>query len=251
MKRIPDQLIRLSVPFLFIILALLIIKQFVTPETFGDLGHYRAAAIEDISSIEPHYAGFQACLDCHEDIMEVQQGSYHRNISCEVCHEPSLEHVNDPTEHLPPAPRERGFCPLCHNYLDARPTGFPQIITMTHNPGKPCINCHDPHDPTPPHVPGDCAACHRQIARTKMVSHHVDIQCTECHDTPEEHMINPRLSRAMKPADREFCGGCHAEDAQKSVTNLRIDIDTHGGVYVCWECHYPHLPEAPEGGAPE
>ncbi len=24
---------------------------------------------------------------------------------------------------------------------------------------------------------------------------------------------------------------------------MGIDVDTHGGRYLCWQCHYPHLPE--------
>jgi len=41
-----------------------------------------------------------------------------------------------------------------------------------------------------------------------------------------------------------MCGRCHvagSEDPQAS--SAVVDIASHGGTYVCWECHYPHLPE--------
>jgi ribosomal protein S27AE len=56
--------------------------------------------------------------------------------------------------------------------------------------------------------------------------------------------VNPREHRPAKPTSREFCGGCHAEDAVTEEEILRVDLATHGESYMCWQCHYPHLPEA-------
>jgi hypothetical protein len=108
---------------------------------------------------------------------------------------------------------------------------------------KPCISCHDPHDPVPPETPRECSACHAAIARTKAVSHHVYLPCTRCHDTPEDHRVSPREFRPARPMNREFCGGCHAGDAPDAEGIRRIEMATHGGNYVCWQCHYPHMPE--------
>ena len=173
--------------------------------------------------------------------------SRRRNVSCEVCHGPAAAHVEDPVSVSPAVSRGRDLCQLCHGYDPARPTGFPQIEPAVHNPLQPCITCHSPHAPETPTTPEECAACHGQIARTKAVSHHALLSCTQCHETPVEHKITPRSFRPGKPASRDFCGGCHAPDAVpppeivQSVS--RVDMDTHGDRYVCWQCHYPHFPE--------
>jgi hypothetical protein len=248
MKRIPDQLVRLSIPFLLLVVALVAAKWLLTPATFGQLGHYRAAALGDNASREIQFMGQQACADCHSDVVTTKTRSYHKGVSCEVCHGAARAHVESPGDQKPPAPRERGLCPLCHSFNPSRPTGFPQIIPTTHNPGKACISCHNPHDPTPPRVPRECVACHAVIERAKLVSSHVNVPCTTCHQTPDRHKVEPRVVRPNKPTSREFCGGCHAKDATSPKEIPRIELATHGGRYVCWECHYPHLPK-PYSGA--
>jgi hypothetical protein len=108
---------------------------------------------------------------------------------------------------------------------------------------EPCITCHDPHDPTPPETPGSCAACHGQIARTKAVSHHGTLECSTCHTATPEHYVNPRAARPSRPSQRSFCGTCHATGASSSGEIPRVDLDSHGDRYLCWQCHYPHHPE--------
>jgi len=242
--KIPDQVIRLAVLFAIAIAALIGARIVFVPRTFGELGHYRAAALDVAAGQQVMYAGTTACVDCHSDVAEVKGRSFHRGLACEVCHGPAAGHANDPTASRPTIPRERGACLYCHEFLPSRPTGFPQIIEKLHNPMKPCTNCHHPHDPTPPHVPSTCAACHGQIFRVKSISHHNGLECKTCHDAPAKHSQNPRLYLPKKPATREFCGKCHARDARSPQEIPRIDLATHGGRYVCWECHYPHFPEA-------
>ena len=190
------------------------------------------------------YAGQDACLECHDDIAETKLAGYHKSVNCEVCHGPCIDHVNAPDEFTPDAPRQRGLCPVCHEYLSARPTGFPQIVSESHNPIKACISCHNPHDPVPPHTPSDCSACHAEIARTKSLSHHANVPCTTCHEVPLKHKLQPRDFRPTKPSTREFCGKCHSKTADSDPGIPRIDLTTHETRYVCWQCHYPHLPEA-------
>jgi ribosomal protein S27AE len=92
-------------------------------------------------------------------------------------------------------------------------------------------------------VPSTCAACHGQIFRVKEISHHSTLECETCHAAPPKHSENPRLFLPKKPTTREFCGKCHARDATGAPEIPRIDLATHGGRYVCWQCHYPHFPE--------
>ena len=240
---LPQQVPRLVVVFAVAVVALVLARQFLIPDTFGDIGHYRAAAIDTIAAHEKKFAGQQVCATCHGAIMQERLAGNHRGVACENCHGPAATHVANPMETKPTIPRERDSCPRCHGYNPSRPTGFPQIDPVSHNPLVPCVTCHRPHSPEPPVVPGECSACHRQIASQKAVSHHATLTCTTCHDAPEEHRAAPRSLRPGKPAERAFCGGCHAEGAAGPSRIPRINLRTHNPQYLCWQCHYPHYPE--------
>jgi hypothetical protein len=243
--RLPDQVVRLGFLFAIAIAALIFVRMRFVPESFGEIGHYRADAVVAVASQEIHYAGWQVCVECHSDQGEAKNQSYHRTLSCEVCHGPASEHANDPESQRPLVPRVRGDgCLYCHNYLPSRPTGFPQIIERMHNPMEPCIACHDPHDPTPPSTPESCSACHTQISRMKSISHHYTVKCESCHEAAPEHKESPRAFLPKKPTSRESCGRCHAPDADSARHIPRVDTNTHGGAYLCWQCHYPHFPES-------
>ena len=244
----PQQLKSLLVVFALLIGGLVTARHFLLPPTFGERGHYRAAAVGDIEKLPIRYAGREVCATCHDEIAATHGKARHQTLACEVCHGPAAAHVENPVENKLTAPRERAYCTLCHGYDPSRPTGFPQIDPVAHNPLRACITCHNPHQPEPPHVPDQCSACHGEIARTKAVSRHALLECTQCHATPVQHKVKPREVRPEKPRTREFCGSCHAQDAKppKSISQSvpRINLETHGGRYVCWQCHYPHLPEA-------
>lgn len=242
-----QQITRLSILFTLVIAAFLLARYFLVPESFGEVGHYRAAAVDEIAALEVNYAGREACAMCHDEIAATHGERLHRGVSCEVCHGAAAAHVEDPMEIHPSAPRERDLCQLCHGYDPSRPTGFPQIDPTSHNPLVPCFSCHDPHAPEPPTTPEECSACHGNIARIKAVSHHALLACTQCHEAQIEHKITPRLSRASTPSSRKFCGQCHAPGAVIPPEIMReaprVDMASHGEGYVCWQCHYPHYPE--------
>jgi hypothetical protein len=240
---LPQQVPRLAIVFLVAIVALLVARYFLVPDTFGEIGHYRAAAIDTITAHPKKYAGQQECAICHTAVMDQRLAGNHRGVACENCHGPAAAHTASPMEVKPTIPVDRDFCPRCHAYNPSRPTGFAQIDPVTHNARIPCTTCHDPHAPVPPMVPNSCDACHGQIASQKAVSHHAGLECTTCHDAPEEHRANPRSVRPGKPTDRSFCGGCHAEDADSPRRIPRINLRTHNPRYLCWQCHYPHFPE--------
>lgn len=242
-SRIPQQLIPLAILFAVGIVGLVVARALIVPPTFGEHGHYRAAAVDEIRQLPVAYAGIKACMDCHSDIYDLKQASVHRGLSCETCHGAASAHANDPESAKPAVPTGRDLCVLCHGYNDSRPSGFPQIIAATHNPGKACMTCHNPHSPVATGAAEECSACHAGIANQKAVSHHADIACTRCHTVPKEHFTQPRVFAALKPASRDVCGACHASaEAGKEIP--QIDLTTHGGRYLCWDCHYPHFPEA-------
>ena len=242
--QIPQQIISLGVLFSAALIIFVVARGFFVPPSFGQYGHYRAKSVDEIKERGIKYAGSEVCGDCHSEIYELKSKSYHKNVACEVCHGPAEKHAQDPGGSLPEIPHDRSQCAICHDYNLARPTGFPQIIASQHNPGKFCTQCHQPHNPMLPHTPEDCSACHREIASQKMVSPHASLECTRCHEVPPEHLTNPRAFEVKKPENKEFCGQCHARDANSPKEIPRVDIETHGGRYLCWDCHYPHNPEA-------
>ena len=254
MRRLPNQVLQLAVVFAVVAVGMILLRQRFVPESFGDLGHYRADAVDLIAAQALQYAGWQVCADCHTDEVEAKNHSFHRSLSCEVCHGAARAHANEETDDTPPLPTRRDQCLQCHSYLPSRPTGFPQVVAERHEPARPCHTCHDPHDPTPPERLESCSACHAAISRVKGVSHHAPLDCTVCHETPAEHSVLPRSNLPRKPFEREFCGTCHAEGVEKPAVlegvDLSdyaiplVDLDTHGGTLVCWQCHYQHSPEA-------
>lgn len=241
--RLPGPIVRLAFVAVVAVLVLIAVRARFVPETFGDIGHYRAASLDVEAAHEQRYGGLALCAECHVEEAEIKAASYHHGLTCEGCHGPAADHANDPTSYLPEVPEGRTACLRCHDYLAARPTGFPQIIERLHNPLQACAECHDPHDPTPPEVPGECSACHAAIYRMKSVSHHWSLKCETCHEAPAQHRENPRAYLPKKPTQREFCGQCHAVGASSSSEIPRVDLASHGERYLCWQCHYPHSPE--------
>ena len=246
MKNFPKQLIPLIVIVVVLIGGLITARHFLVPESFGKYGHYRANSVDENDAQQAVFAGADVCYDCHDDIYDEKEASHHRGVTCEVCHGPALDHAEEPDEILPVIPRGRDFCLLCHGYNLSRPSGFPQIVTERHNPGRSCKTCHSPHDPALTDAPSECAACHRDIANVKVVSHHAALECAECHEVPDGHMSTPRYIRAGKPDSPDVCGVCHERNAQvaRELDPPRIDMQEHRGQYQCWDCHYPHFPEA-------
>jgi hypothetical protein len=241
--RVPEQIRRIALVTGVALAAILSLRFVVLPREYFSTSRHRASTVERELAKPVSFAGMVACRECHEDVYETKDHSFHKGLGCETCHGPSKKHAEDPMTVKPYAPRDRKFCPVCHAYDPGRPTGFPQINPMSHNPRVACITCHNPHDPTPPETPRECSACHAQIAHAKAVSAHALLECTTCHTASEKHRLQPRSALPTKPQTREFCGTCHGEGTTSSDAP-KVDIGTHNAPYLCWQCHYPHLPEA-------
>jgi hypothetical protein len=237
----PEQIKRLGLVATLLVALVLLVRFVVIPRAYFSTRIHQASTIRREVAKPIRFAGMATCRTCHSEVYDTKAASYHRNLGCETCHGPSQNHADDPMGVKPYAPRDRTFCPVCHAYDASRPTGFPQILPASHNPGVACIACHNPHDPTPPETPQECSACHAQIWRTKAVSRHAGLDCTTCHEVSEQHKTAPRTARPTKPQTREFCGQCHASGATDGPP--QVDLATHGGHFLCWQCHYPHLPE--------
>lgn len=239
---IREQVRRLGLVLAILVGVVVLVRFVVLPPAYFSTRLHRASTVRREVAKPIHFAGMATCRECHSEEYETKTAGYHKGLACETCHGPSVEHAENPMSVKPYAPRDRKFCPVCHAYDRSRPTGFPQINPATHNVGLACITCHNPHDPVPPQVPQECSACHAQIARTKAVSRHAQLACTTCHEVDERHKVSPRSALPSKPQTREFCGQCHASDATEPRAP-KLDMATHGSHYLCWQCHYPHLPE--------
>jgi hypothetical protein len=242
LKKFPEQIIHLSVVFAVFIVGIILIRAYAVPARLKESGYHRTKTIDSELLIKGSYSESEVCAECHDDINDRKRSGFHKFLACETCHGAGAVHAEDPGETSPPAPTGRVYCALCHAYDPARPTGFPQVTTMAHNPMKACISCHDPHAPKPPEAPKECSACHGEISRTKSISPHVQLECVTCHVVPKNHKTTPQAEKPTKPEKREFCGKCHARDAKVKGTP-GVDMKTHGEKYLCWQCHYPHMPE--------
>lgn len=145
---IPPQLTRLALAFAVFVTLFLVLRHYLVPDTFGEFGHYRGASLIDNAQVEIHYAGQQACFECHQDVQDLKAKDVHSDIHCETCHGPGQKHVlsGESTDILKPAGRE--FCGKCHakNAAKQKNTVF-QIDLNKHNVDKNCVECHNPHQP--------------------------------------------------------------------------------------------------------
>lgn len=243
-KRFPEQIRHLLVPLAIVLAVYTLAHYLLVPSDFGLYGHYRASSPQMNADLPIKYSGADACVDCHDEIAVRKKEGYHSGVACEVCHQPAAAHVENPEKIKPVIAQGRKFCLLCHEYLPSRPTGFPQILSESHNSQQPCTACHRPHDPKPPRMVGECGACHLKVVRVLALSQHAGVTCTQCHQVPKEHFQAPRAYLPKKNLTRDLCGYCHSKDAAVSKEIPRVDIKTHGEGYLCWQCHYPHQPEA-------
>jgi len=144
----PPQIKRLIPLFVIFIGLFLVIRHFLIPDSFGQFGHYRADALEEIAGKEMVFADPEDCKACHDDILEKISKSEHRGLSCLICHGPGLEHVNNPQTGNIVKPGSRNFCGKCHEYNITKPIDVIfQVDLSEHNPDfENCTDCHNPHN---------------------------------------------------------------------------------------------------------
>jgi hypothetical protein len=245
--KLPEQVVRLGIVLIALVAIVLSLRFIVLPASFFSARPHQAAKVEREMAKPLHFAGSASCLKCHEEQVKAKYNGFHRNLNCETCHGPSAEHAANDKAVKSLKPKEREFCLTCHAYDNSRPNGFPQVDPQGHNGSKPCIRCHDPHNPAADEPVKDCSGCHGRIERTKALSTHATLVCSECHKAEPQHLKEPRSALPTKPVNREACGRCHATGATgPGVSKSAVDMTAHGGSYVCWECHYAHLPEGPK-----
>ena len=144
--KFPPQIVRIAFLTALIVLSFLGGRYLLTPDSFGEHGFYRGAALEEAADKKLHFAGKAACIECHGDIYELLIDHGHGAIACESCHGPGLNHAEDPTLTLSATRFKKLGCLGCHSEEIARPDWQVQINPEEHY-GDDCNECHTPHDP--------------------------------------------------------------------------------------------------------
>ena len=145
---IPPQVKRLLFFLLIFITMFILLRKLLIPETFGELGHYRAASLLDNEAHEIVFAGQESCLECHGDIGDLIEFDLHSEMNCETCHNAGYIHSQSPEPANIQIPSGRIFCGTCHSQNAARPDQvITQIDLKVHNTDINCIDCHNPHQP--------------------------------------------------------------------------------------------------------
>jgi hypothetical protein len=119
----PVQLKTLLPLFAVFIVAFLIARHFLIPESFGEIGHYR-------------------------DMGEKLSSDKHESLSCEICHGPNSIHAVDPDKkEMLVKDGSRSVCGRCHGLIPARNIEIiKQVDIALHHPEKEkCTDCHNPH----------------------------------------------------------------------------------------------------------
>jgi len=133
---------------------LLLARHFLVPKDFGvngesfTYGFHRKSAVDDWKNFPDKYKGRDYCNECHDDKVEENGNSKHRNIQCENCHGPWVDHEDDPKRMS--IDRSRGLCLRCHDmlpYPGSQRGQLKGIDPEKHNPEDACADCHNPHHP--------------------------------------------------------------------------------------------------------
>lgn len=146
---------RVAILVILVLVAFHIVRTLFTPGSFGRYGRYRADNVVEQMERPVRHGESASCSQCHDEKMaQLREGS-HSTVQCESCHAPLPTHIKD-NEKIAPMPQNRSFafCLRCHERLEARPSGFPQIDVQEHlqkasmemSPDV-CVSCHDPHSP--------------------------------------------------------------------------------------------------------
>ena len=142
-------LIRPAIVLIAALAIFLVVRGAVIPKAFGQYGHFRPGALDDIRKRPVSYAGQDMCVMCHDAQATVRAAGKHAHVACEACHGPQTKHAtaDDPSAARPKLPDVANLCRRCHEQDAAKPKKFPQVATAQHSGGVLCNTCHKPHNP--------------------------------------------------------------------------------------------------------
>src|SRR5947209_7321884 len=103
-------LVRLVLLVVVLVVVFFVIRRAVVPPSFGRYGHYRAAALDDISARPISFAGRETCEACHDDIAQLKRQARHARLGCEACHGALAAHAEDPSGSKATKPDTLALC---------------------------------------------------------------------------------------------------------------------------------------------
>lgn len=148
---------RAAILLIAVVTLLVLGRSFFVPDTWGEFGWYRGAAVDEHRARPIRHLGDRTCAMCHDNEAGDHAEGVHATVSCELCHGPVVLHADlEEGEKIADIPvrRTRELCELCHRQLAARPAGFAQVDVREHVTdmggeltADACFDCHDPHSP--------------------------------------------------------------------------------------------------------
>lgn len=151
--------IRLIIAFVVVAVVGLLARAVFVPESMGQYGHYRGDDIEDQKNVPVRLGTNDSCFTCHKPIRQIHKEGVHKTVSCEICHGPYGNHIEDGKKVASlPVKRDKeinDLCLRCHNkIIQARPrksikvVGMPEHLEQRHvQLSHGCNQCHMVHDP--------------------------------------------------------------------------------------------------------
>lgn len=136
-----------------------LVRGLLLPDEFGKYGHYRPAAVEEEKNRPIRNKTNDSCMECHHHIREMHLEGIHKTVSCEFCHGPYADHIEDGrvTDKLPVKKGEeiKKLCLRCHNeVIRARPPESIKMISLPEHLKEKnvstdhiCDQCHNVHAP--------------------------------------------------------------------------------------------------------
>ncbi|SDP53174.1 hypothetical protein [Desulforhopalus singaporensis] len=134
-------------------------RQVFMPASMGTYGHYRGDDIVDQLNVPIRLQTNESCFQCHRPIRQIHKEGIHNSVSCEICHGPFGDHIQDGKK-VGVLPVKKGkeitqLCLRCHNkVIQARPRKSIKMIGLPEHLEQKgvrvdhtCDQCHMVHDP--------------------------------------------------------------------------------------------------------
>ena len=192
-----------------------------------------------VSGPAPHYAGYQVCIGCHNNICRYETNTEHAIA------------FSNPT-FVAAGGQTNANCLACHTVGYGLPTGFVSAAATPKLAGVQCENCHGP------------AANHAANPDDFTVIPRVDIAatvCGGCHNSTSVYPVAPTFmewsasghgavvpdvlsSMASSANNISSCGRCHSGSARLALLagqNPAVTLTNDFNVAItCAVCHDPH-----------
>lgn len=157
-----------------------LIRPRMIPETYGQVGPYREAALAELAERPSVLQGDAVCLKCHDKVGAERAESLHKVVRCIHCHGLGVQHVAEAEKaatspDAKPSPaqpwdgnfqtsidlyvtKDRATCLSCHEEVVGMPKAFRKINVKSHleeqgasepESRETCFECHGGHNTAP------------------------------------------------------------------------------------------------------